>query len=222
MVAAAEARNADRLADIGGELDHACESCHVKFWYPTDALQSEAPRAARPPGLYARFETNMGSFTAELFEKDAPETVANFADLADGLKAWTDPRSELKQRKPLYDGLIFHRIIAGFMIQGGDPLGDGTGGPGFTISDEPNNRKHTRAGTLAMARSMEPDSAGSQFYITVEPTTFLDGQRPPYVVFGQIVEGLDVVVNISKVKTDRNDRPLEPVTIRQIRTERIR
>jgi peptidyl-prolyl cis-trans isomerase A (cyclophilin A) len=163
----------------------------------------------------------MGDFTAFLDEKEAPITVGNFAGLANGEKEWTDPKTGQKQKKPYYDGLIFHRIIDGFMIQGGDPLGSGTGGPGFTIKDEVNNLKHNQAGTLAMARTSQPNSAGSQFYITVAATPFLDGQRPPYVVFGQVVEGLDVVLNLGKVRTGANDRPVEPQVIKQVRVERV-
>ena len=174
------------------------------------------------PGLYARFETSMGNFTAELNEKEAPIASANFAGLASGEKEWTDPKTGQKQKKPYYNGLIFHRIIDGFMIQGGDPLGNGTGGPGFTIKDEYNNLNHNRVGTLAMARTQQPDSAGSQFYITVVPTPNLDGARPPYVVFGQVIEGVDVVVAIGKVPTGPGDRPLTPVVIKTVKIERVK
>src|SRR6185436_11584109 len=121
------------------------------------------------PGLYAHFETNQGNFTAELNEAEAPITVANFTGLAEGTVEWTDPKSGKKEKKPYYDGLIFHRIIDNFMIQGGDPLGQGIGGPGYTIKDEYNSFKHDKAGVLSMARTGAPDSAGSQFYITVVP-----------------------------------------------------
>jgi peptidyl-prolyl cis-trans isomerase A (cyclophilin A) len=176
------------------------------------------------PGLYAHFETSMGNFTAELNEKEAPITVANFVGLASGEKEWTDPKTNQKQKKPYYNGLTFHRIIDGFMIQGGDPLGDGTGGPGFTIKDEYNNLNHQKVGTLAMARTGAPDSAGSQFYITVAATPFLDGQKPPYVVFGQVTEGADVVVTIGKVPTTGapNNRPLTPVVIKKVSIERVK
>jgi peptidyl-prolyl cis-trans isomerase A (cyclophilin A) len=176
----------------------------------------------RKPGLYAHFETSLGKFTAELNEKEAPITSANFAGLASGEKEWTDPKGGQKQKKPYYDGLIFHRVIDGFMIQGGDPLGTGTGGPGFTIKDEYNNLNHREPGTLAMARTQAPDSAGSQFYINVASTPFLDGQRPPYVVFGKVIEGLDVVLNIGKVRTAPGDRPIEPVVIKSIKIERVK
>ncbi|HET9942312.1 MAG TPA: peptidylprolyl isomerase [Terriglobia bacterium] len=176
------------------------------------------------PGLYARFETSMGNFVAELNEKEAPITAANFAGLASGQKEWTDPKTGQKQKKPYYDGLTFHRIIDGFMIQGGDPLGTGTGGPGFTIKDEYNNLRHNQAGTLAMARTGEPDSAGSQFYITVVPYPGLDGNKPPYVVFGQVIEGVEVVQNIGRVPTTGRpmDRPLTPVTIKKVTIQRVK
>ena len=175
------------------------------------------------PGLYAHFETSMGNFTAELNEKEAPITVANFAGLAGGTLEFTDPKTGQKQKKAYYDGLNFHRIIDGFMIQGGDPLGNGTGGPGFTIKDEFNNLKHDKAGTLAMARTEAPDSAGSQFYITLAATPFLDGRRvAPYVVFGQVTEGLDVVLKLGKVPTAPGDRPLQPQVIKKVRIERVK
>ena len=174
------------------------------------------------PGLYAHFVTNLGSFTAEMNEKEAPGTVANFTGLASGEKEWTDPRTGQKQKKPYYEGLIFHRVIDGFMIQGGDPVGNGTGGPGFGIQDEYNNLRHDRAGTLAMARTGAPNSAGSQFYITVAPQPGLDGNRPPYVVFGYVIEGLDVVLNIGHVPTAPGDRPLTPVVINKITIERVK
>lgn len=173
------------------------------------------------PGLYAHFETSMGNFTAELNEKEAPITAANFAGLAGGTMEWTDPKTGQKQKKPYYDGLIFHRVIDNFMIQGGDPLGTGTGGPGFTIKDEINTLKHDKAGVLAMARTPRPNSAGSQFYITVTATPFLDGQQPPYVVFGQVVEGIEIVQKIGKTPTAANDRPLTPVVINKVTIERV-
>jgi peptidyl-prolyl cis-trans isomerase A (cyclophilin A) len=183
-----------------------------------------ATGAKLKPGLYAHFETNMGNFTAELNEKEAPITTANFAGLAGGTKEWTDPKTGQKQKKPYYDGLTFHRIIDGFMIQGGDPLGQGIGGPGFTIKDEINNLKHDKPGVMAMARTGAPDSAGSQFYITVAAPTFLDGQNPPYVVFGQVIEGVDVVLKIGKTPTTGSpqDRPLQPVIMNKVRIERVK
>jgi cyclophilin family peptidyl-prolyl cis-trans isomerase len=153
----------------------------------------------------ARFETSMGDFTAELNEKEAPITSKNFADLAE---------------KGYYNNLTFHRVIDNFMIQGGCPQGTGTGGPGYTIQDEHNTLKHDKAGVLAMARTSAPNSAGSQFYITVVPTPFLDGQKPPYVVFGQVTDGVDVVQKIGKTQTDSRDKPVTPVVIKTITIEK--
>jgi peptidyl-prolyl cis-trans isomerase B (cyclophilin B) len=137
---------------------------------------------------------------AELYPEIAPETVKNFVDLA---------------AKGFYNGLIFHRVIPGFMIQGGDPQGTGMGGPGYTIKGEfsangfKNDLKHTR-GVLSMARAMDPNSAGSQFFIMHEDSPHLDGQ---YAAFGKLIEGIEVVDEITSVRTDYNDRPLEPQQI---------
>jgi peptidyl-prolyl cis-trans isomerase A (cyclophilin A) len=182
------------------------------------AFAQEKPKLN--PGVYANFETSMGNFTCELFEKDAPITVANFIGLAEGTKEWRDPKTGTTMKgKPLYNGLIFHRIIDGFMIQGGDPAGNGTGGPGFAIKDEI-KLKHDRAGTLAMANS-GANTAGSQFYVTVAPQPGLDSQRA-YTVFGQVVSGLDVVLAIGKVKTGAGDRPVTPVVIKKVSIERVK
>jgi peptidyl-prolyl cis-trans isomerase A (cyclophilin A) len=181
------------------------------------AFAQEKPKLN--PGVYANFETSMGNFTCELFEKDAPITVANFIGLASGTKDWRDAKGATMKGKPLYDGLIFHRIIDGFMIQGGDPAGNGTGGPGFAIKDEI-KLKHEKAGTLAMANA-GPNTAGSQFYITVAPQPGLD-QAHAYTVFGQVVSGLDVVLAIGHVKTGANDRPVTPVVIKKVSIERVK
>ena len=145
-------------------------------------------------------ETSMGTFKFELFLDKAPITAKNFIDLAD---------------KGFYNGLTFHRIVPGFVIQGGDPQGDGSGGPGYTIKGEfiP-ELKHDAAGVVAMARTPDPDSAGSQFYITLAPQPRLDGS---YAVFGRVIEGLDVVMRIGQVPTDpKTQRPLEPVTMKKV------
>ena len=177
--------------------------------------------------MFALFDTSMGKFKAQLFEDKAPETVANFVGLAEGTKSYTNPKTNKKvdgsAAKPgahYYDGVIFHRIIDGFMIQGGDPTGTGTGGPGFTIKDEVHpSLKHDKAFKLSMAKTSAPDSAGSQFFITVGPATYLDGT---YAQFGEVIEGQDVVTKISKVDVDHaaGDRPRKPVTINSIRIER--
>jgi peptidyl-prolyl cis-trans isomerase A (cyclophilin A) len=136
--------------------------------------------------VLAHFTTSEGAFTIELFEKDAPKTVANFVGLAEGTKEWTDPRTGEKVKKPYYDGLTFHRVIAGFMIQGGDPLGVGTGGPGYKFADEFNSKKMDKPGILAMANS-GPNTNGGQFFITLVPTPWLDNKHS---VFGEVVSGI--------------------------------
>ncbi|MBI5117480.1 peptidylprolyl isomerase [Candidatus Poribacteria bacterium] len=147
--------------------------------------------------MTATVETNKGTFSFVLFPEDAPNTVANFVDLA---------------KKGFYDGTIFHRVIAGFVIQGGDPTGTGMGGPGYTIKAEFNKRKHV-AGTVAMARAGDPDSAGSQFYVCLAPAPHLDGG---YTVFGKVIEGMDVVQSIGSVPTDRDGRPLEKIVMKKV------
>ena len=158
------------------------------------------------PGTYARFSTTEGEFTVRLFEDRAPLTVANFTGLAEGTK---DPATgKPGQAKPFYDGLIFHRIIEGFMIQGGDPQGNGRGGPGYTFADEFDPKVgFDRPGLLAMA-NRGPNTNGSQFFITLAPTEWLDGK---HTIFGEVVEGLDIVLKIGSVRTGPGDRPVTPV-----------
>lgn len=146
----------------------------------------------------ATFETTKGTFTVELFTDKAPNTTANFIKLA---------------KDGFYDGTIFHRVIDGFMIQGGDPTGTGMGGPGYMIQDEFHpDLKHDGPGTLSMANA-GPNTGGSQFFITVAATPWLDGK---HAVFGKVTDGLDVVMEISKVQTDANDRPVEEVKITKL------
>ena len=158
----------------------------------------------------------MGNFTAELNEKEAPITVASFAGLANGTVEWTNPKTGQKQKAPYYDGIIFHRVIDNFMIQGGDPLGSGTGGPGFTIKDEINNLKHDKAGVLAMARTPRPNSAGSQFYITASSQPGLDGD---YKFFG-VCEPLERISTLAAVPVDPEKKPLEDLTMISIEITR--
>jgi peptidyl-prolyl cis-trans isomerase A (cyclophilin A) len=166
---------------------------------------------------FAHFQTTLGDFTVELFDKQAPKTVANFANLADGSKEWKHPKTGESHKKPFYDGLVFHRIIEGFMIQGGDPLGQGFGGPGYQFEDEFHpDLRHDRAGILSMANA-GPNSNGSQFFITLGPTPHLDRKHS---VFGRVVDGLDVVEKIGRVQTDRNDRPVTPVVMNKVAIER--
>jgi peptidyl-prolyl cis-trans isomerase A (cyclophilin A) len=164
--------------------------------------------------LYAQFTTSEGQFTARLFDEDAPNTVANFTGLAEGTKEWTDPKGGGKTNARYYDGTVFHRVIAGFMIQGGDPLGQGTGGPGFTFADEFSQKlRHTKAGLLSMA-NRGPNTNGGQFFITLAPTPWLDNKHS---IFGEIVEGMNVVEKIGGTATSKPaDRPLKPITIQSV------
>jgi peptidyl-prolyl cis-trans isomerase A (cyclophilin A) len=167
--------------------------------------------------IYAHFTTSEGNFTARLFDAETPNTVANFTGLADASKEWTDPRTSKKEKQPYYNGTIFHRVIAGFMIQGGDPLGQGTGGPGYKFADEFHpSLRHTKAGILSMANS-GPNTNGGQFFITLAATPWLDNKHS---VFGEVVEGMDVVTKIGNTPTGKpGDRPLKPITIQSVTIE---
>ena len=143
---------------------------------------------SREPGTYARFTTNQGTFVVKLFDDVAPKTVANFVGLAEGTKAWKDPVSGQSVTRPFYDGLTFHRVIDGFMIQGGCPMGNGMGGPGYRFEDEFSpTARHSRAGILSMANA-GPGTNGSQFFITHTATPWLDGK---HTVFGEIIGAED-------------------------------
>jgi peptidyl-prolyl cis-trans isomerase A (cyclophilin A) len=168
--------------------------------------------------VQAHFETSDGNFTVRLFEEEAPNTVANFVELVEGTKEWTDPRSGSKVKKPYYNGLIFHRVIDGFMIQGGDPLGTGTGGPGYKFADEFSPKlRHDKPGLLSMANA-GPNTNGGQFFITLVPTPWLDNRHS---IFGEVIEGMDVVQKIGKTPTSKpGDRPLKPITIRTVAISR--
>ena len=172
----------------------------------------------RAPGTYAVFETSQGNIVVRLLEKEAPQTVANFIGLAEGTKEFADPRSGQKTKRPFYDGLIFHRVIPDFMIQGGCPLGTGTGGPGYQFADEFHaSLRHSTPGKLSMANS-GPNTNGSQFFITVAATPWLDKRHS---IFGEVVEGQDVADKISKLSRDSSDRPRTPVTLQHVRIERV-
>ena len=183
------------------------------------AQEKKEASKKRSPGAYAHFSTSLGDFTAELYEKQSPLTVANFIGLADGSKPYTDPRTHQKVTgKPYFDGTIFHRIIDGFMIQGGDPLGQGTGGPGYKFEDEFHPKlRHTKAGILSMANA-GPNTNGSQFFITLAETSWLDNKHS---VFGEVVSGMDVVKKIGGTRTSKpGDRPVKPITIQSVTIER--
>jgi peptidyl-prolyl cis-trans isomerase A (cyclophilin A) len=178
------------------------------------AAQGFAAESADKKGpLYATFKTSMGDVVIQLFDDKAPKTVANFVGLASGTKEWTDPKTGEKVKRPLYNGTIFHRVIPGFMIQGGDPLGNGTGGPGYKFEDEFNpDLRHTKGGILSMANA-GPNTNGSQFFITLAPTLHLDNRHS---VFGEVVKGQDVIVAIGNVSRDARDRPIKEVVLKEV------
>jgi len=162
----------------------------------------------------ATFVTNQGSFTVSLMPDHAPKTVENFVGLAAGAKEWIDPRDGAAKSDALYPGTVFHRVIDGFMIQGGDPTGTGTGGPGYTFEDEcpPDGPTFNQPGRLAMANA-GPGTNGCQFFVTVAETPWLNGR---HTIFGQVTEGYDVVDAISKLPTGAMDRPADDVVIERI------
>ena len=163
--------------------------------------------------IYAHFTTSEGNFTARLFDAETPNTVANFAGLAEGTKEWTDPRSGKKVKQPYYDGTIFHRVIDSFMIQGGDPLGQGTGGPGYKFRDEFHpDLRHDRPGLLSMANS-GPNTNGSQFFITEVPTPWLDNR---HAIFGRTVVGTELIAKITNAPRGANDRPKQEIQLQRL------
>lgn len=174
-----------------------------------------APAVTLPsePGLYAVIYTSMGNIVCRLFDREDPKTVANFRGLATGTKPWTDPATGKTKHTPLYTNTTFHRVIPGFMIQGGDPSGTGEGSPGYEFEDEiDGTHNFDKPGILAMANS-GPNTNGCQFFITVAPATHLNGN---YSIFGEVVSGQDVANAISEVPRDSHDKPLAPVKILRI------
>ena len=160
----------------------------------------------------ATFETSVGNFVCRLFADECPMTVGNFVGLATGITPWTDGEGKESQ-KPLYDGTVFHRVIKSFMIQGGDPRGNGTGGPGYRFGDEiVASLTHNKPGILSMANA-GPDTNGSQFFVTEIPTPWLDGK---HTVFGEVVEGMDIVLKIAHAPTGPGDRPMPTITLSKV------
>lgn len=172
----------------------------------------------REPGTYAHFKTSEGTIICRLHEKDAPITVKNFTDLAEGKRDWKDSVSGKGGPGALYSSTIFHRVIPNFMIQGGDPSGTGMGGPGYKFQDETKGSPHRfdKPGKLAMANA-GPNTNGSQFFITVAPTPHLNGN---HTIFGEVVEGQDIAVKIAGVQRNRQDRPLKDVVVESVTIER--
>lgn len=164
------------------------------------------------PHLLAVFQTDKGDITCRLHPDAAPTTVANFSGLASGNKPFVDPKTKRRRKGRFYDGLTFHRVIPGFLIQGGDPTGAGRGGPGFVIPDEPGGLRHDQAGRLSMAH-LGPGTAGSQFFITLQPTPWLDGR---YTAFGTC-RNLDVLRRLAAVPVVPPNRPKDPLRLRQVR-----
>ena len=163
--------------------------------------------------LTATLRTSQGTVQVRLFPDQAPKTVRNFVELAEGSREWTDPQTRQTTKARLYDGTIFHRVIPRFMIQGGDPLGTGTGGPGYKFADEIHpDLRFDRPYLLAMANA-GPGTNGSQFFITVVPTPHLNGK---HTIFGEVVDGGTVVDEISRVQTSRGDRPVTDVVLESV------
>ena len=172
----------------------------------TQAQEKKAP-------LYATLKTSMGDIVVLLFEDKAPKTVENFVGLATGTKEWMDPKTGERVKRPLYNGTIFHRVIPNFMIQAGDPLGNGTGGPGYRFADEFNpDLKHSKPGIVSMANA-GPNTKGSQFFITEQATPWLDGRHS---VFGEVVKGEELVHAIAAVPRNPRDRPLKDVVHNEV------
>jgi peptidyl-prolyl cis-trans isomerase A (cyclophilin A) len=174
---------------------------------------------SRQPGTYAVFNTSEGQIVTRLFEKEAPKTVANFIELAEGKREWTHPTTSKKSSEKLYDGSIFHRVIPDFMIQGGDPAGTGFGGPGYKFEDETKGSPHKfdKKGKLAMANA-GPNTNGSQFFITVAATDWLTGK---HTIFGEVESGQEIVEKISRVARGAQDKPVKPVVIESVLIERV-
>jgi peptidyl-prolyl cis-trans isomerase A (cyclophilin A) len=174
---------------------------------------------SRTPGVYATFDTSEGTIVCRLFDQEAPITVKNFIDLAEGSREWTHPTTRAKSNQPLFNGTIFHRVIPDFMVQGGDPTGTGMGGPGYKFEDETKGSPHKfdKPGKLAMANS-GPGTNGSQFFITVAATPWLTGN---HTIFGEVVEGQDIADKITQLPRNRQDKPNKDVVLNSVKIERV-
>lgn len=180
------------------------------------------PAPTLEPGLYAVFNTSMGTITAKLYEQEAPVTVRNFVALARGTKPWKDPNSGAMVAKPLYRNITFHRVIPNFMIQTGDPTATGSHDCGIKIKDEiVPSLKFDKPGRLAMANLGTPNSGGCQFFITEVPYPGLDPPNGRYTIFGQVVEGQDLVGKVARVPRDKDDKPRTPVRLISVTIKRV-
>lgn len=187
----------------------------MAFSFHSEAKNKSANKGKKD--MIAVFETNKGTFKVKLYADKAPKTVENFVGLATGTKEWTDPKTGKGTKKPFFDGLTFHRVIPNFMIQGGCPLGTGTGGPGYRFEDEFHPElKHNKPGLLSMANA-GPNTNGSQFFVTVAATPWLDNR---HTIFGEVIENMDLVYDISKVRTGAMDKPVEPIVINKLTVEK--
>lgn len=204
-----QARQA-KVVQKSAALTAATETADASSDSPSDSAAS-----AVGGEMWAKFDTSMGTILCSLEADKAPNTVANFVGLAEGTKEWTDPKTKEKKKAPFYDGLIFHRVIPKFMIQGGDPLGVGRGGPGYRFADEFHSELRHKPGTLSMANS-GPGTNGSQFFITEVTTPHLDNRHS---VFGYC-EPLDIVKKIARVPTARGNKPLTPVVMNKVSIHR--
>ncbi len=188
-------------------------------WFLFLAAATRMAAAELPEGLYARFTTSMGAFTAKLYHEQTPRTVANFVGLAEGTQPFIDFTLPGVVKRRFYDGQTFHRVVKGFVIQTGSPNGNGTDGPGYTIANEiKTDLKHGKAGMLGAARTSAQDTYGAQLYFTLTNTPALDGA---YTVWGETVEGLDVVLAIGNVLTGVGDKPVTPVILQKVDILRI-
>ena len=181
---------------------------------PAAVAKPAAPSAPElPDPLFATLDTSMGAIVVQLFPKEAPKTVANFVGLARGEREWTDPRSRQPVKRPLYDGTIFHRVIPSFMVQGGDPLGTGTGDPGYRFEDEFGSGKvFDKPCLLAMANS-GPNTNGCQFFITEKPTPWLNNK---HTIFGEVVQGCELVAEMGRVERGPRDRPKTDIVLKKV------